>query len=346
MSIPGIEFVKGIPSQIDQESYFDISVRNLMVIDDQMIETGNDERIAKLFTKGSHHRNLSVIYIVQNLFHQGRVSRSISLNSHYLVLFKNPRDKMQVMTLAKQMYPRNTYYFLEKYEEAVQKPFGYLFVDLKPTTSDQCRLRTNVLPGEMSVQKDDNVGKELLKFLRHQNRNISPEKRLMTEKEEEMSHILHNQNMGPSEKLILYTQLQNDLLRMKHKASHTPFLDMEPPKLAVPKLAGQETPSGAAALVPEPATIPYSLKEPISKSVSYSTSSTPVKGNWDDVVPSPLTQQTPSVPLKKAKIRLKNYLDDDAETSVGPYAKHAQVKRYRLRSYARDSPYKYSKDVY
>ena len=72
-------------------------------MDDQMIEAGKDNRIVNLFTKGSHHRNLSVIYIVQNLFHQGKGNRSISLNSHYLVLFKNPRDKLQILTLAEQI---------------------------------------------------------------------------------------------------------------------------------------------------------------------------------------------------------------------------------------------------
>ena len=40
------------------------------------------ERWLNLFTRSSHRCNLSVIYIVQNLFHQGKVSRSISLNSH------------------------------------------------------------------------------------------------------------------------------------------------------------------------------------------------------------------------------------------------------------------------
>ena len=45
-------------------------------------------------SSGSHHRNLSVIYTVQNLFHQGKGNRSKSLNSHYLVLYKNPRDKL------------------------------------------------------------------------------------------------------------------------------------------------------------------------------------------------------------------------------------------------------------
>ena len=100
--------------------------RNLIAFDDQMVYASKDKRFVNLFTFGAHHRNPSVIYIVQNLFHQGKGSRSISLNSHYLVLFKNPRDKLQILTLAKQMYPGQTDFFLNQYEEAVKRPFGYL----------------------------------------------------------------------------------------------------------------------------------------------------------------------------------------------------------------------------
>ena len=85
-----------IPTALEQDAYFSVNKRNLIVFDDQMTDAGKDQRIVNLFTKGSHHRNLSVIYIVQNVFHQGKGSRSISLNSHYLVLFKNPRVKLQV----------------------------------------------------------------------------------------------------------------------------------------------------------------------------------------------------------------------------------------------------------
>ena len=82
MMIPTIEFVKGIPESLENDSSLDVNIRNLIVIDDQMIEAGKDNRIVNLFTKGSHHRNRSVIYIVQNLFHQGKGNRSTSLNSH------------------------------------------------------------------------------------------------------------------------------------------------------------------------------------------------------------------------------------------------------------------------
>ena len=112
VAMPHIEFVKGIPTALEQDSYFDVNKRNLIVFDNEMIDVSKDQRIVNLFTRGSHHRNLSVIYIVQNLFHQGKGSRSISLNSHYLVLFKNPRHKLQILTLAKQMDPGQTDFFL------------------------------------------------------------------------------------------------------------------------------------------------------------------------------------------------------------------------------------------
>ena len=133
VAMPHNEFVKRIPTALEQDSYFDVKKRNLIVFADQMIHASKDKRIVNLFTRGSHHRNLSVIYIVQNLFHQGKGSRSISLNSHYLVLFKNPRDKLQILTLAKQMYPGQTDFFLNQYEKAVKRPFGYLLIDLKTT---------------------------------------------------------------------------------------------------------------------------------------------------------------------------------------------------------------------
>ena len=87
-----------------------------------MTQSGGDKRIAHLFTKRSHHRNLSVIYIVQNIFHQGRETRNISLNAHYIVLFKSPRDKQQVPILARQVKPGHVQEFMKSYEEATSGP--------------------------------------------------------------------------------------------------------------------------------------------------------------------------------------------------------------------------------
>ena len=71
-------------------------------MDDLM--TSTDDRVVDIFTKISHHRNLSVVYLTQNLFYKNKQTRTLSLNSHYIVLFKNARDATEVANLARQMY--------------------------------------------------------------------------------------------------------------------------------------------------------------------------------------------------------------------------------------------------
>ena len=143
--VPGIQFVQGLPdSMIDS---INPNTRNLYIIDDMMGE--KDAVIAKLFTKKSHHGNLSVIYIVQNLFHQSKDHRTISLNASYLVLTKNVRDASQVIHLAKQLYPNNTKFFQQAYQLATKEPYTYLFVDLTPTCPDEIRLRSGIFPTDI-----------------------------------------------------------------------------------------------------------------------------------------------------------------------------------------------------
>ena len=138
-----VEFVQGIPD-IDK---LNPQFKHLIVIDDLMAET--NEHVTSIFTKKSHHRNISVMYIVQNVFHQTKDHRNISLNAHYMVLFKNPRDYAQMIKLGQQMFPhRGKDYFVEAYRRATLKPYGYLVVDLKQDTEEHLRLRTSVFPGE------------------------------------------------------------------------------------------------------------------------------------------------------------------------------------------------------
>ena len=147
--VPQIRFVEGYPDDLLQS--LDRSQRNLIVIDDLMSESGNNGKVTELFTKGSHHRNLSVILILQNLFYKGKEMRTISLNAHYMILFKNPRDASQISHLARQMYPSKSKYMMEAYRDATSAPYGYLFIDLKPDTPENLRLRTHIFPGEYSI---------------------------------------------------------------------------------------------------------------------------------------------------------------------------------------------------
>jgi len=57
-----VVFHQGLPELSD----FNGKKPVLLIIDDLMQET--NDTVANLFTIGSHHRNVSVVYLVQNLF--------------------------------------------------------------------------------------------------------------------------------------------------------------------------------------------------------------------------------------------------------------------------------------
>ena len=50
-TIPAIELFGGIPSTIGFHDFLDVCQRNLIVLDDLMAQSGDDKRIADLFTK-------------------------------------------------------------------------------------------------------------------------------------------------------------------------------------------------------------------------------------------------------------------------------------------------------
>ena len=68
----------------------------------------------------------------------------MSLNAHYMVLFKNPRDVSQFVNLARQMYPKTFQFAID----ATREPYSYLLVDLRSEQDEELRLRKNIFPGE------------------------------------------------------------------------------------------------------------------------------------------------------------------------------------------------------
>ena len=118
--LKSVSFVKGVADFENPEN-----VPTLIVLGDLM-DSAYSTKVSELFTKGSHHRNISLILITQNLFHQGPSSRDISLNNKHIVVFKNPRDKAQILQLAMQVYPT----FHETYLEACKVQHSYLFFDI------------------------------------------------------------------------------------------------------------------------------------------------------------------------------------------------------------------------
>ena len=62
-----------------------------------------------------------------------------------MVLFKNPRDNTQVVNLTKHMFQSRVKYLQEAFRDATPVPHGYLFVDLKQSTPEHLRLRSNTI---------------------------------------------------------------------------------------------------------------------------------------------------------------------------------------------------------
>ncbi len=139
LNVP-VEFIKGIPDDLT----FDPKLNNILIIDDLMSDCKDNQNVANFFTRRSHHENISVIFLSQNIFMKGSCARDISLNCSYLILFDNPRDRQQIDL---------TKGFMEIFEDAVtiKNGFKYILYDFKPSTEEGMRIQTGVIPGEERI---------------------------------------------------------------------------------------------------------------------------------------------------------------------------------------------------
>lgn len=122
----------------------------LLVLDDLASELKKEpELFANLYSRISHHRCISVVTILQNLF---SVPRTARLNSSYLCILKTTSDMNFLFSLGRQLFDKDHYRsFIEAYKDATQKPFGYLLLDLHTRTHDDCRLLTDIFGENITV---------------------------------------------------------------------------------------------------------------------------------------------------------------------------------------------------
>ena len=142
---PDIQFFPGLPD-ISQLEKFDSSVNRLMIIDDLMLQKDTARTLSDLFTKSSHHKNISVIFIVQNVFE--KALRTASINSKYIVVFKNPRDQTQITTLGTQMFGKGDTLIKKAYSDISKTPHSYLLLDFDQEVNPCKRVRSNIFPDD------------------------------------------------------------------------------------------------------------------------------------------------------------------------------------------------------
>ena len=138
MQQQGIVFIKGIESLLER---LDELQDCIIILDDVANDAANNKEIATMFTAGMHHRRISVILIVHNLYMQAKYMREIMLNCSYLVLFRNVRDSGQVRLLESQTRIKGLY---KAYQRVTSEKYMPLLIDLLPYTPDYARLRSHL----------------------------------------------------------------------------------------------------------------------------------------------------------------------------------------------------------
>jgi len=132
-----ITFIEGLDFQ-----QIHTSQASMLVIDDLVLSTNRD--VAEVFILGSHHRQISIFFLTQNLFPNCDLFRLMSANSHYFVIFQNQRNFRQVMTLGRQIFVgRDIKRITEAYKRASSKPRGFIVLSFAPQ-----------LPNELYVVTD------------------------------------------------------------------------------------------------------------------------------------------------------------------------------------------------
>ena len=146
----GVQFHEGVP---DVESLSDWFPRGgVFVLDDLMAEGSNDKNVLDLFTKHSHHRNITVLYLCQDMFPPGKYAKSISKNAHYIVAFKNPRDQLGMRKVLLQAFPHRWNAVQRTFQTVTDRLFGYLVLDLHPKSPDDRRVVSHLLKDEGYVR--------------------------------------------------------------------------------------------------------------------------------------------------------------------------------------------------
>jgi hypothetical protein len=135
----GVQTVPGLP---DSNVYFKSNNKPIFLILDDLLLEASQEFLQTLFTRASHHCNISVAFLTQSLFaKQLKVPRA---NCQYFAFLRNPASQLEIRNFGVQIFPKAYKLFLLAHADATKSPFGYLFVDLHTQSQPILRLRTDI----------------------------------------------------------------------------------------------------------------------------------------------------------------------------------------------------------
>lgn len=145
-SIPNLIIQHGVPT-----SFEEFPLNSLILIDDCSKQTANSKALLESAIQGCHHRQQSIVIALHNIFTTGENFRTLSLNSHYFILFKALRDRRQIYHFFQQLQPQNWKQFANIFDkEMAEGLHKYICVDCHPRseTNPYFRIKGSIFPSD------------------------------------------------------------------------------------------------------------------------------------------------------------------------------------------------------
>ena len=149
------EYLSDVPTDFDQivdfqpglsdlNYYSSLPKNSLVILDDMMNECGHSNQIMKLFSVVARKRNLSLIFIVQNVYDRSKQFRNIRLNATGFVLFKFYAATDVTRRILRDL-SCDDIISKEQLREIYSNKFAYIMIDIHPERhSEFITIRTNI----------------------------------------------------------------------------------------------------------------------------------------------------------------------------------------------------------
>ena len=143
-----ITFISGLPTEEQVKKWSSNSTTGpiILILDDLMEEISRSIPCQHLVTRLTHHCQLSLFILSQNLFQKGGIYRCLSLNTHYFIFMRTHRDHAQLLYFGRQVFPLKPSLLYNAYIKATEGvQYGHLRVDLHPESQPLLALTSDFL---------------------------------------------------------------------------------------------------------------------------------------------------------------------------------------------------------
>ena len=139
------------PGLCDLKYFSSLPKNSLIILDDMMNECGNSDQIMKLFSVVARKRNLSLIFIVQNVYDKSKQFRNIRLNATGFILFKFYAATDVTRRILRDI-SCDDIISKEQINQIYTKNFAYIMINIHPERhSEFITIRTNIFDDNFIV---------------------------------------------------------------------------------------------------------------------------------------------------------------------------------------------------